>query len=196
MGLIIRKKKKTTEEIKADLLKVEKNLSELEGSMNKMFYNVVGEDTFAEDIARYKAKLRAFGRHDVSTTIYNDEEIASLGAFLQRKLRQEFTFSIDVFSAFDACSIRWIIKAETPYSVVTQDFTKETLDSADWDEVLEFFIDSIEKTIPPRFRRKMKVSLPVETLPTNGMHLFRCECCNAVLTSTTCEYCGAKYFIN
>lgn len=191
MGLII-KKKKTTEEIKADLLKVEKNLSELERRMNGMFTNLVGEDTRAEDIARHEARLSAFGRHDACC----DEEIASLSAFLQEKLRQEFAFSVDVFSAFDACSLRWVIKAETPYSVVTQDFTREAFDNMDWDEVLKFFINSIEKTTPVRFRRKVEVSLPVKTLPTQGMHLFRCECCNAVLTSTTCEYCGAKYFIN
>lgn len=191
MGLIT-KRKKTTEEIKADLLKIEKNLSELERRMNGMFTNLVGEDTRAEDIARHEAKLAAFGRHDACC----DEEIASLGAFLQEKLRQEFAFSIDVFSAFDACSLRWIIKADTPYSVVTQDFTREAFDDMDWDEVLKFFINSIEKTTPVRFRRKVEVSLPVKTLPTQEMRLFRCECCNAVLTSTTCEYCGAKYFIN
>lgn len=195
MGLIT-KKKKTTEEIKVDLLKVEKNLSELERRMNRMFFNLVGEDTWAEDIARHEAKLTAFGRHDISTTMCCDEEIASLGAFLQEKLRQKFVFPIDVFSAFDARSLRWIIKADTPYSVVTQDFTREAIDSMDWDEVLKFFIDSIEKTTPTRFRRKVEVSLPVKTLPTREMRLFRCECCNAVLTSTTCEYCGAKYFIN
>ena len=195
MGLIT-KRKKTTEEIKADLLKVEKNLNEIERRMNRMFTNLVGEDTRAEDIARHEAKLSAFGRHDMSTTMYRDEEIAALGVFLQEKLRQEFIFSIDVFSAFDACSLRWIIKADTPYSVVTQDFTQAAIDRLDWDEVLEFFIDSIEKTIPARFKRKVEVSLPVKTLPTKEMRLFRCECCNAVLTSTTCEYCGAKYFIN
>lgn len=195
MGLIT-KRKKTTEEIKADLLKIEKNLSELEGRINGMFTNLVGEDTRAEDIARHEAKLSAFGRHDMSTTMYRDEEIAALGVFLQEKLRQEFVFSIDVFSAFDACSLRWIIKADTPYSVVTQDFTREAIDSMDWDEVLKFFIDSIEKTTPTRFRRKVEVSLPVKALPAREMRLFRCECCNAVLTSTTCEYCGAKYFIN
>lgn len=191
MGLIT-KRKKTTEEIKADILKIEKDLSELERGMNRMFFNLVGEDTRAEDIARHESRLAAFGRHDACC----DEEIASLSAFLQRKLREEFTFSIDVFDAFDACSLRWIIKAETPYSVVTQDFTRESFDSMDWDEVFKFFVNSIEKTTPARFRRKVEVSLPVKTLPTQGMHLFRCECCNAILTSTTCEYCGAKYFFN
>ena len=191
MGLIT-KKKKTTEEIKADLLKIEKNLSELERRMNGMFTNLIGEDTRAEDIARHEARLSAFGRHDACC----DEEIASLSAFLQQKLRQEFPFSIDVFDAFDACSLRWIIKAETPYSVVTQDFTQKAFDDMDWGEVLKFFINSIEKTTPVRFRRKVEVSLPVKTLPTKEKRLFRCECCNAILTSTTCEYCGAKYFFN
>ena len=161
-----------------------------------MFTNLVGEDTRAEDIARHEARLNAFDRHDMSTTMYRDEEIASLGVYLQRKLREEFSFSIDVFSAFDIRSLRWVIKAETPYSVVTEDFTQAAIDKLDWDEVLEFFIDSIEKAIPARFKRKVEVSLPVKILPTKEMRLFRCECCNAVLISTTCEYCGAKYFIN
>ena len=77
MGLIT-KKKKTTEEIKADLLKIEKNLSELERRMSGMFTNLVGEDTRAEDIARHEARLNAFDRHDMSTTMYRDEEIATM----------------------------------------------------------------------------------------------------------------------
>ena len=158
---LITKRKKTTEEIKTDLLKVEKNLSELERRMNSMFFNLVGEDTRAEDTARHEARLNAFGRHDVSTTRYIDEEIASLGAFLQRKLREEFTFSIDVFDAFDGYSLRWIIKVETPYSVVTQDFTRESIDSTDWDEVLKFFIDSIEKTTPLVSGKRLKCLCPL-----------------------------------
>lgn len=104
-----------------------------------MIFNLIGEDTREKDIARHEAKLTAFDRHDTSTTMCRDEKIASLGYFLQQKLKQEFVFSIDVFTAFDAYSLRWLIKAETPYSIVTQDFTRETIDNMDRDEVLKFF---------------------------------------------------------
>lgn len=190
MGLIT-KRKKTTEEIKADLLKVEKNLSELERRMNGMFTNLVGEDTRAEDIMRHELALAAFGRKNISAYQRYDEMIAYVGNWLQDRLREKFSFTIDVFSAYDAYYMRWVIKADTPYSTISQDFTKETLDAIDMNKTLEYFVESIEKSIPPRFKRKVEVSLPVQ-----NMRLFRCECCNAILTSTTCEYCGAKYFIN
>jgi hypothetical protein len=191
MGLIIRNKRCTIAELKDKIASIEAAKEKIEREIKMMQTNIVGEETRAEDIMRHELALAAFGRKNISEYQRYDEMIAYVGNWLQDRLREKFSFTIDVFSAYDACYIRWVIKADTPYSTVSQDFTKETLDAIDMNKTFEYFVESIEKSIPSRFKRKVEVSLPVQ-----NMRLFRCECCNAVLTSTTCEYCGAKYFIN
>lgn len=191
MGLIIRNKRHTIAEMKDKIASIEAAKEKIEREIRMMQTNIIGEETRAEDIMRHELAIAAFGRKDIPAYQRYDEMIAYVGNWLQDRLREKFSFTIDIFSAYDACHMRWIIKADTPYSTISQDFTRETLDVIDMNKTLEYFIESIEKSIPPRFKRKVEVSLPIQ-----NMHLFRCECCNAVLTSTTCEYCGAKYFIN
>lgn len=191
MGLITRNKRCTIAELKDKIASIEAAKEKIEREIKMMQTNIIGEETRAEDIMRHELAIAAFGRRNISAYQRYDEMIAYIGNWLQDRLREKFSFAIDVFSAYDACHIRWIIKADTPYSTISQDFTRETLDVIDMNKTLEYFVESIEKSIPPRFKRKVEVSLPVQ-----NMHLFRCECCNAILTSTTCEYCGAKYFIN
>lgn len=191
MGLIIRNKEYTIAEMKDKIASIEAAKEKIEREIRMMQTNIIGEETRAEDIMRHELAIAAFGRRNISAYQRYDEMTAYIGNWLQDRLREKFSFAIDVFSAYDACHMRWILKADTLYSTISQDFTRETLDVIDMNKTLEYFVESIEKSIPPRFNRKVEVSLPVQ-----NMRLFRCECCNAVLTSTTCEYCGAKYFIN
>lgn len=188
MGLIFRRKK-APDEIKEALDSVEEMLNSVERKSNMVQTNIIGEETLAVDTMRHDLTMAAIGRGDVSPFQRYDEQVSYIGDWLRNKLRENFSIAIDVFSAYDHCSMRWIIKAETSYSIVSKDFTRESLDNIDLDKIFEFFSKTIAKSISLRFRKKVEIELPVKRF-----HALKCECCGATLTSSTCEYCGTKYF--
>lgn len=112
-----------------------------------------------------------------------------LCAYLESQLTEHFQMKFIMSCSYDIQYARWVIRADVGCACVTKEILEEDMRPSNFKSIGDMFIQRFELSIPKRFRKREVIK------PNADLKLFRCECCNAILSSPICEYCGATYHV-
>lgn len=101
--------------------------------------------------------------------------------YLRKNVRKDYTVYAMINIELFTYSIR-VVNKEWNFTIK---FNEIDLCGKTDGEIIRVILEEINK--------RNKAQKPEGFNPKN-LYLRRCECCNAILKSDTCEYCGAKYF--
>lgn len=109
----------------------------------------------------------------------------SIARYLTDCLRKTISKDYIVYAMISMELFVYSIKVVNKRWNFTIKFNETDLNEKTDSEIIKIVLEEINKK---------NTSQKLEDFSPKNLYLRRCECCNAILKSDTCEYCGAKYF--